>query len=169
MKKMLLACLSVVSLSLVSNASMAISEGERAPFIYVENLYGQGLIDQMTPELMGKVIYLDFWASWCAPCRVSIPWMQELQDQFADQGLKVITISIDEEAQMGRDFVNEYQLSYLMGWDGDNGAMIEAFEPQGMPTSYLIGKDGTVKYLHAGFNESAKADIIAAIEAELAK
>ena len=162
MKAMLFALITMVSTS-----SVALEVGERAPFVYVDGLY-TGIIDNMSPQFIGKPVYVDFWASWCAPCRISLPWLNDLQTRFKSAGLQVIAINTDEDKADGHDFLKSFQPNYLLGWDGENGAMINAFEPKGMPTSYLIGADGTIKYIHSGFKESDKEEIISAIEQVLA-
>ncbi|MBD3669985.1 MAG: TlpA family protein disulfide reductase, partial [Gammaproteobacteria bacterium] len=65
----------------------------------------------------GKVVYLDFWASWCAPCRESFPWMREMQSRYYKQGLRVIAINLDKDPDQVREFLREYKVNFPIALD----------------------------------------------------
>jgi cytochrome c biogenesis protein CcmG/thiol:disulfide interchange protein DsbE len=98
----------------------------------------------------GKVVYLDFWASWCAPCRESFPWMNRWQRQFGPDGLVVIAVNVDRERADAQRFLQAYPADFRIVFDPD-GALPEKFAVHGMPTSFLIDRAGEVRLRHEGF------------------
>lgn len=113
-------------------------------------------------ELQGQVVYVDFWASWCDPCRKSFPWMNTLQKRFAKAGFKIVAINVDTDISLARKFLNEHPASFTIAFDPD-GAAAEAFKVKGMPNSYLIDRKGNVHSSHIGFREKD----VAGMEAEI--
>lgn len=101
-------------------------------------------------DYRGKVIYLDFWASWCPPCRVSFPWMVELQKRYADQGLVVIANSVDEQVKDVTSYLQGQTIPFVVTLDPE-GKLAEQFNVPGMPTSYLIDAKGQIRFRHVGF------------------
>ncbi|MDP5214542.1 TlpA disulfide reductase family protein [Pseudoalteromonas tunicata] len=98
----------------------------------------------------GKVIYLDFWASWCGPCKKSFPWMNEMQTRYAPDGFTVITVNLDKEALLANEFLATHPANFPVVYDSE-GILAKQYKLVGMPSSYLIGKDGEIKRSHAGF------------------
>jgi len=98
----------------------------------------------------GKVIYLDFWASWCAPCLQSFPWMNEIQRTFGRQGLTVIAVNVDRDGNMARQFLRGKIPEFKIVYDPD-GAIAKQYDLKDMPTTFLIGQDGKIRYVHSGF------------------
>ena len=107
-------------------------------------------------ELKGKVVYLDFWASWCGPCRESFPWMQEMHERYGEDGLEIIAVNLDQEPYLAKKFLNKYQPTFRIEYDG-KGDMAEEFRVQSMPTSFLIGRDGKARKKHSGFHADDRA------------
>jgi len=98
----------------------------------------------------GKVIYLDFWASWCGPCRRSFPWMNQVQNKYVDQGFTVISVNLDTEFELAKKFLEHTPANFPVVYD-PQGLLAKKYELLGMPSSFLIGKDGQVKRTHVGF------------------
>ena len=113
-----------------------------------------------------KVVYLDFWATWCAPCRASFPWMNEMRDKYQDQGLQIVAVSIDADQALARQFAEELGAEFEVGYD-PRGEVADLFDVKAMPTSVILGKGGALLDVHSGFNESKKADYEKAIVAAL--
>jgi len=101
----------------------------------------------------GQVVYLDFWASWCAPCRESFPWMNRMQAQLGAAGLVVIAVNVDREHADAARFLREHPAQFRVVFD-PQGMLPERFGVHGMPTSFLIGRDGTLQLRHEGFRLS---------------
>jgi peroxiredoxin len=112
-------------------------------------------------DFKGKVVILDFWATWCPPCRKEIPGFVELQEAYKDKGLVVIGVSLDEEgAAVVKPFMTEYKVNYPMVI-GD-GKTVEAYGGiSGIPTTFIIDKEGKIKSVHVGYRpkETFEAEI----------
>jgi cytochrome c biogenesis protein CcmG/thiol:disulfide interchange protein DsbE len=100
----------------------------------------------------GDVVYLDFWASWCAPCAQSFPWMSEVQERYRADGLVIIAVNLDKDRDKADRFLARYQLNFELVYDPD-GRIAKEFDLGGMPTSYLIGRDGAIRQSHVGFRD----------------
>ena len=117
--------------------------------------------------LRGQVVYLDFWASWCGPCRQSFPWMNDLQKSLSQQGLVVVAVNVDHERADADRFLYAYAPSFRIVYD-PQGSLAERWHVKGMPTSVLIGRDGKPVLMHQGFHLSERADLEVAIRGALA-
>lgn len=101
-------------------------------------------------DYAGKVVVVDFWASWCVPCRRSFPWLDEMQAKYADQGLVVVGVNVDRNGEDARAFLEEYPVSFRIVSDPD-GDLARQFDVIAMPSSFVIGRDGKVVKTHLGF------------------
>jgi thiol-disulfide isomerase/thioredoxin len=101
-------------------------------------------------SLRGKVVYVDFWASWCVPCRQSFPWMEEMHRRYSRDGLVVIAVNVDHERADAERFMAALAPSFRVAFDPE-GSMAEHWHVRGMPTSFLIDREGKVQLQHAGF------------------
>ncbi|MGE0861537.1 MAG: TlpA family protein disulfide reductase [Gammaproteobacteria bacterium] len=119
-------------------------------------------------ELQGQVVYLDFWASWCGPCRQSFPFMNTLQTELGAKGLAVVAVNLDEEAADAAKFLAAHPAQFQVA-GGDNTACASAFKVEAMPSSYLIDRAGRVRLVHHGFRAGDTATLRARIEALLAE
>jgi len=141
--------LALFALTAVSSSVWAVEEGDTAPIFDLPSIYAdQPAIS--TASLEGKTVYVDFWASWCAPCLTSLPLYNDMYHKYKDQGLEIVAINVDNPIEDGLDFLLDTPLDFLIPADPD-GEAAELFEVIGMPTSYLIEPDGTVKLVHMGF------------------
>ncbi len=158
-------CVVIVSalLGLLLCSSTAAAE-EKAPRFRLPGT--SGVID--LAKYRGKVVYLDFWASWCIPCRKSFPWMNMLQARYKEKGLEVIAISLDENPGDATAFLRRYPAAFTVAFDR-RGKVAEAYGLKVMPTSYLIDKNGLVTARFEGFNSAHKKEAESAIEELLAK
>ena len=115
-------------------------------------------LDGGTVELAkhkGEVVYIDFWATWCPPCRKSFPWMEEMHKKYEDLGLKIIAISLDGKRAPVELFLKSMPASFTIAHD-PQGKSADTYKLKGMPTSYLIDRDGNIQSSHTGFRESDK-------------
>ncbi|HUR40086.1 MAG TPA: TlpA disulfide reductase family protein [Verrucomicrobiae bacterium] len=101
-------------------------------------------------DYVGKVVYLDFWASWCSPCRRSLPWLERLHREHNAAGLEVIGINVDEKAADARAFLRRYPVGYPTINDA-GGAIAARYNVLDVPTSFLIDRAGCVRSVHHGF------------------
>lgn len=115
----------------------------------------------------GKLIYLDFWASWCGPCRKSLPILNEIRSQYSSQGFEVIAVNVDEKLADALKFLEKYPVDYPILLD-PKGSMPQAYKIPGMPTAYLIDEQGTIIYKHVGFKTKDRKKIETLISKHLA-
>lgn len=126
-------------------------EGQPAPPVDLPAVTGAS--GASLASLRGKVVYVDFWASWCGPCRVSFPILEELRSELGDRGFEVLAISVDERESDALGFLQEVAVSYPVVRDS-TGATPTAFGVRGMPTGYLVDRQGIVRDIHEGFRKS---------------
>ena len=141
--------LALLTLTAVSTSAWGVEEGDQAPIFDLRSIYADHPAIS-TASLEGKTVYVDFWASWCAPCLSSLPLYNDMYHKYKDQGLEIVAINVDNPIEDGLDFLLDTPLDFLIPADPD-GEAAELFEVIGMPTSYLIEPDGTVKLVHMGF------------------
>jgi thiol-disulfide isomerase/thioredoxin len=114
----------------------------------------------------GKVVVLDFWASWCVPCRRSFPWLNSMHDKYADDGLVIVGVNLDKDRGEAELFLEEYPASFRIYFD-DSKDLAREFDVIAMPSSYLLGRDGEVLKRHYGFKVKKQQEYEAAIVAAL--
>ena len=117
-------------------------------------------------SLSGKVVYVDFWASWCAPCRASFPWLRAMHERYASRGLTIVAINLDKDRPLAEGFLGEFPAPFLIAFD-PAGKTAEAFQVSTMPSSFLVGRDGSILFSHAGFDSKDAGDLEARIREAL--
>ena len=115
----------------------------------------------------GKVVIVDFWASWCTPCRRSFPWLNAMQAKYADRGLVVVGVNLDNDPQAARAFLERYPARFEIVYDDDK-TLARRFDVVAMPSSYLLGRDGNLIETHLGFKvreqDAYERAIVAALD-----
>jgi thiol-disulfide isomerase/thioredoxin len=101
-------------------------------------------------QFRGRVVYLDFWASWCAPCRQSFPWMQAMQDAYGAQGLTVVAVNVDRSRTEAERFLADFHPTFDVRFD-PGGELASRFKIRGMPAAVIIDRRGAPRYAHTGF------------------
>jgi thiol-disulfide isomerase/thioredoxin len=103
------------------------------------------------PDTAGKVTLVDFWASWCAPCKASFPIYAQLQTDFQSRGLVVVAVSVDEKQAAFEAFVRQLKPPFVTMRDQDH-RLVSRVDVPTMPTCFLLGRDGRVRFVHQGFH-----------------
>lgn len=117
-------------------------------------------------DYAGKVVVLDFWASWCVPCRRSFPWLNAMHEKYADDGLVIVGVNLDLERAEAERFLGEFPASFGIVYD-EKKALAKQFEVIAMPSTYVIGRNGKVVERHLGFKVKEQAEYEAAIVSAL--
>lgn len=134
-------------------ATAAVQVGQDAPPVSLPLLATDNPGMLSLQSLRGKVVYLDFWASWCGPCRVSFPQLEELRQELGPQGFEVLAVNVDEFEPDALRFLEEVSVTYPVVHDGA-GDTPATFGILGMPTGYLIDRAGTIRLIHQGYRKS---------------
>jgi thiol-disulfide isomerase/thioredoxin len=129
-------------------ASAEVKVGQPFPRLDSFGLEGQ------LPEMKGQVVLVDFWASWCAPCRASFPAYSAMQRELGPQGFTLLAVSVDKTAAPYADFLKKFAPGFATARDGTQKLAAELHVP-GMPTSYLIDRRGILRAVHVGFHGDA--------------
>ena len=116
----------------------------------------------------GRVIWVDFWASWCVPCRRSFPWLNSMHRKYGSDGLQIIAVNLDKDRALADAFLAEVPAEFALRFD-PAGALAKQYGVQAMPSSFLIDADGNMLATHAGFRTADAADYERAITDALSK
>ena len=119
-------------------------------------------------QFHGKVLYVDFWASWCPPCAQSFPFLNELNQDFKDKDLQVIGIGMDQAPEDTKAFLAKYPADFAVMADIDEKCAKD-FDVKAMPSSYLVDRKGIVRHVHLGFRSGDAKELRALVEQLLAE
>ena len=110
-------------------------------------------------DYRGQIVYLDFWASWCQPCRKSFTWMNKMQSLYGAEGFTVIAINLDESRLKANKFLQQIPANFDVAFD-PRGNTAESYKVKAMPSSYIIDKNGNVIHANLGFrgNDEVKLE-----------
>jgi len=101
-------------------------------------------------QYQGKVVVLDFWASWCGPCRRSFPWLNAMHNKYQQDGLVVIGVNLDASQDDAAEFLEDYPAEFKIHFDTD-ATLATEYDVDAMPSSFVIGRDGALRASHRGF------------------
>jgi thiol-disulfide isomerase/thioredoxin len=115
-------------------------------------------LEPFAPEAYrGKVLLLDFWASWCAPCKESFPWMQQMAARYGARGLAVVAVNVDHDRALAEKFLRAQQPAFDIVFD-PLGRLAERYQVETMPSSFYIDRGGKVRQVHRGFRAQERGD-----------
>ncbi len=151
-----------VLLFMASPPSASLRAGRPLPEMQFTDLNGE------TVKIGGaqdKVYLVDFWATWCAPCRQSMPFFQELHEEFGERGLEVVGIALESgSAQNVRSFVQSLRLTYRIVVPENEDEVRSLYQVQSFPTLYIVDRNGTIRYAETGFSNEFRDDIRRVVE-----
>jgi len=157
---------SILAIALLTSARGAAGDTapRPAPAFTLPTLAGTVSLD----SLRGRPVYVDFWASWCGPCRKSFPWMNDLQKRFGPRGLVVVAINLDKDRRPAEAFLREMSPAFTVAFD-PAGRTAEAYGVPAMPSSFLVDAAGRIVATHAGFDSRKTAEIETRIQEVLTR
>jgi cytochrome c biogenesis protein CcmG/thiol:disulfide interchange protein DsbE len=117
-------------------------------------------------QYQGKVLLLDFWASWCVPCRRSFPWMNDMQEKYGAQGLVIVGVNMDAEPELAQAFLDDFPANFQIIEDA-SGELAKEFDVIAMPSSYVIDRNGDIVERHLGFKVKRQDEYEALIRSVL--
>ncbi|MCE1273905.1 MAG: TlpA family protein disulfide reductase [Chlorobiales bacterium] len=151
----------ILFLAMSANA-FALGNGDKAPDFSLPGKQGMVKLS----DKAGSVIYLDFWASWCGPCRQSFPWMNQMQAKYKTKGLQVVTVNLDARTDDAMKFLAQNPADFTVAFDS-KGQTPKVYGVKGMPTSFLISRNGKILMQHAGFRPDDRQELEKQIQAAL--
>jgi DsbE subfamily thiol:disulfide oxidoreductase len=146
-------------LLILALALPALAGPAQAPSFNLATRQGTVALD----SLRGKVVLVDFWASWCEPCKQSFPWLSAMHERYSAKGLIIVAVNLDKKRQAADKFLAKHAAPFLVAFD-PSGKTAEAYKVAGMPSSYLVGPTGTILYSHIGFDPKKTEEFEALIE-----
>ncbi|HEY8039025.1 MAG TPA: TlpA disulfide reductase family protein, partial [Polyangiaceae bacterium] len=111
-------------------------------------------------SMRGKVVLVDFWGTFCEPCKKSFPKLQDLNTKYSASGLRIVGISEDESDDKDKipGFAGTYGAKFPLGWDEDK-SIAKNYKPETMPSSFIIDKKGVVRYAHVGYHDGEEVEV----------
>jgi cytochrome c biogenesis protein CcmG/thiol:disulfide interchange protein DsbE len=161
MKRLGLLLFSVAMLA--TTQTWAVAAGEAAPAFALPTGTGQSV---ELDKLRGNVVYVDFWASWCGPCKRSFPWMNEMTRKYGPKGLTIVAINVDKKREDAEKFLKLTPAEFTVVYD-PAGNVPASWQVTAMPSSYLVDASGKVVLVESGFKDERKGEVEARIRAAL--
>jgi len=145
-----LVCILIINI-LTINGATAVQLNKSAPEFALPDIEGNALVN--LKDYHGKVVYLDFWASWCLPCRASFPLLDQLYQRYREKGLEIVAINLDEDDSSLNRFKQRYPVSFTLVRD-KNALTPQKYQVEAMPSSFIIDKKGNIRHIHKGFRKN---------------
>lgn len=142
----------------------AADAGQPAPSFSARSLEGESTL--ALSSYRGKVVYLDFWASWCGPCQTAMPLLESLRNEFPADQFQILAVNVDQDPAKAKAFLSRRKVGYPSVSDPE-GRLPATYGLKTMPTSYLIDRNGVIRSVHAGFRASDLDGLRAEIRALL--
>jgi cytochrome c biogenesis protein CcmG/thiol:disulfide interchange protein DsbE len=148
--------IALVILAFVSSARAEVKAGQPAADFDAATLAGSSL---KLSSLRGKVVLVDFWASWCEPCKKELPILGKLAPRLKAKGIEIVTINIDDNKSNAQEFLRAHGLNQLTVVPDSDKSIVGKYEPPKMPSSFVVDKSGVVRVVNAGFDAGDESKI----------
>ena len=159
--------LAAFALAAFATPALAVQVGAPAPTLAMPLMDDSGKSVRMS-QFRGKVVYVDFWASWCIPCRVSMPSLDRLYKQHVARGFEVVGVNKDVRSEDAERFLKRVPVSFVLTADSSDAAA-KAFAVKTMPSGYLVDRKGIVRHVHGGYTKSTTDELATQVEKLLAE
>ena len=137
-----------------SVSSTGLGKGKPAPDFTLKTLEGK---EVSLSDLRGKVVLVNFWATWCPPCRSEMPLFERVYKKYKDKGFEILAVSTDSSLDPVKKFVKDYKISFMILYDDKN--VVGLYGVQGLPTSFLIDRDGKIIKVRLGEYKEVERDL----------
>ncbi len=153
----------ITSALLLSFNTHAADVGSKAPDFTLDGIKNVAAGEKIhLASYLGKVVYVDFWASWCGPCQRSFPSLEAIRAKYKDKGFEVIAVNLDENAKDAFGFLAKFPVNFPIAQD-TSGKTGELYNLKGMPSAYIIDRKGIVRHVVTGFDEKTEVAKIESI------
>lgn len=140
----------LIALLLISTLADAADEGQSAPACPAKIQTSQQAFDPSS--FRGKVVLVDFWATWCPPCLKSMPFFNSLYRELPNDKFEIVAINVDEDSKTAEQFLQDHPVDYPIAFD-PKGECPQIYTVKAMPSSYLIDKQGAIRTIHLGYRD----------------
>lgn len=148
LRQCLIASFAAIALSVTSAVTIAKpTTGEKSPDFTLKSRDGGNI---KLSEQRGNIVLVNFWASWCGPCREELPAFEELYQEYQDMGVEILAVNVDDEAQKANVLLQDIEVSFPVLFD-TSGEVSQLYDVSAMPTTVLVDRDGNVRLLHPGY------------------
>lgn len=154
-----MAAVITVSLLFLSAAQAEVLEGP-APDFTLKSRSGENI---KLSELRGDVVMINFWASWCAPCRQEMPLLEEMSKKYSDLGFTLLGVNVEEDSSQADKLLREVPVSFPILFDNKND-VTKLYEVVAMPSTVMVDRDGNMRYLHRGYLPGYEAEYVKQIK-----
>ena len=149
-RKLIVVGTAILGLSLASMSSVAKpTSGEQSPDFTLKSRDGGNI---KLSEQRGNIVLVNFWASWCGPCREELPAFEELYQEYQDMGVEILAVNVDDEAEKANVLLQDIEVSFPVLFD-TAGDVSKLYDVNAMPTTVLVDRDGNVRLLHPGYRK----------------
>jgi len=145
---------------LIAAEGFAVSLREEAPDFTLKSLEGSNL---RLEEYRGQVVLINFWASWCGPCRQEMPVLDRLHHRYEDTGFAVLGVNVEGDPEMAREIVDKTHVTFPILLD-DGQKVSELYSLEAMPSTVVIDRDGVIRYIHHGYKPGDEAKYVEVIK-----
>jgi thiol-disulfide isomerase/thioredoxin len=159
--------LAALAFAILAAPVAAVQVGAPAPSLPMPLMDDSGKSVRMS-QFRGKVVYVDFWASWCIPCRISMPSLDRLYKQHVARGFEVVGVNKDVRTEDAERFLKRVPVSFVLVGDSSDAAA-KAFAVKTMPSGYLVDRKGVVRHVHGGYTKSTSDELATQVEKLLAE
>ena len=146
----------LICVALLSGTTSAVETAKAAPDFTLKRFSGDNL---RLEEYRGKVVLVNFWASWCGPCRQEMPILDKIQKRYAAMGLVILGVNVDSDEAKARDVAGDANVSFPLLLDSEQKVSHD-YAVAGMPFTVLVDRDGTIRYIHRGYKPGDERDYI---------
>jgi len=129
--------------------SFSTNENKSFDFIAFQKYYS---LDQsaVVDSIKGKLVLIDFWASWCGPCRKELPKLEDLHQKYKDLGVTIIGINVDVDPELSKILLKDHPVTFMVLYDPENNVSAD-YDIQAMPSTFLVDKNGLLRFRHNGY------------------
>jgi peroxiredoxin len=145
---------------LMAQNVFAVGLRDSAPDFTLKNLEGNNL---RLNEYRGQVVLINFWASWCGPCRQEMPLLDRLHNRYEETGFAVLGVNVEGEVEPAREIVDKTQVTFPILID-DGQKVSEMYNLQAMPSTVVVDRDGVVRYIHHGYKPGDEAKYVEVVK-----
>ncbi|MEJ2619521.1 MAG: TlpA disulfide reductase family protein [Candidatus Thiodiazotropha sp.] len=141
-------------LGLLTGFTLSQADSTAAPDFTLKSRSGENI---KLSELRGSVVMVNFWASWCGPCRQEMPLLQQLYDRYQGMGFTLLGVNVDEDPAAAQKMLKEIPVNFPILYDSSN-KVSKQYQVKAMPSTFMVDRDGNIRYLHKGYKPGYEDD-----------